>query len=63
MFILASLSVTNIALLGISAFIIYVGFGLTTVLTTIFLADTVDYGELKTGQRNERLYFQCKLSL
>ncbi len=60
LFILASLSVTNIALLGISAFIIYVGFGLTTVLTTIFLADTVDYGELKTGQRNESVVFSMQ---
>lgn len=60
LFILASLSVTNIALLGISAFIIYVGFGLTTVLTTIFLADAVDYGELKTGQRNESVVFSMQ---
>lgn len=60
LFTLASLSATNIVLLGISAFIIYVGFGLTTVLTTIFLADTVDYGELKTGQRNESVVFSMQ---
>lgn len=60
LFILATLNQTSIFLLGLSAFIIYIGFGLVTVLTTIFLADTVDYGEWKTGQRNESVVFSMQ---
>ena len=36
------------------------GFGLATVLTTIFLADTVDYGEYKNGQRSESVIFSLQ---
>ncbi|SDB03844.1 melibiose permease [Streptococcus henryi] len=60
LFLLASLHQTSIIFLGLSAFIIYIGFGLVTVLTTIFLADTVDYGEWKTGQRNESVVFSMQ---
>lgn len=60
LFVLGSLKITNIVLLGISAFIIYIGFGLATVLTTVFLADSVDYGEWKTGQRNESVIFSMQ---
>ncbi|MDO4459047.1 MAG: glycoside-pentoside-hexuronide (GPH):cation symporter [Clostridia bacterium] len=60
LFLLGTFSVTNVALLGVSAFIIYIGFGLATVLTTIFLADTVDYGEWKNGKRNESVIFSMQ---
>lgn len=60
LFALATLNQTSIIYLGLSAFIIYIGFGLVTVLTTIFLADTVDYGEWKTGQRNESVIFSMQ---
>jgi melibiose permease len=60
LFILGTLQITNIVLLAVCAFIIYIGFGLATVLTTIFLADTVDYGEWKTGQRNESVIFSMQ---
>ncbi len=60
LFALATLNQTSIIYLGLSAFIIYIGFGLVTVLTTIFLADTVDYGEWKTGQRNESIIFSMQ---
>lgn len=60
LFILGSLKMKNITLLGITAFIIYIGFGLATVLTTVFLADTVDYGEWKTGQRSESVIFSMQ---
>ena len=60
LFVLSSLSITNVILLGLCAFIIYIGFGLATVLTTIFLADTVDYGEWKNGKRNESVIFSMQ---
>lgn len=60
LFVLGSLKITNIPLLGVSAFIIYIGFGLATVLTTIFLADSVDYGEYKTGRRSESVIFSMQ---
>ena len=60
LFILGSLNITNIVLLAVAAAVIFVGFGLATVLTTIFLADTVDYGEWKSGQRNESVIFSLQ---
>lgn len=60
LFLLGCLNVKNILLLCIAAIIIFIGFGLATVLTTIFLADTVDYGEYKNGQRNESVTFSLQ---
>ncbi|HWT73906.1 MAG TPA: glycoside-pentoside-hexuronide (GPH):cation symporter [Mobilitalea sp.] len=60
LFLLGTLSVTNIILLSIAAIIIFFGFGLATVLTTVFLADTVDYGEWKTKQRSESVIFSMQ---
>lgn len=60
LFILSMIGVKNVVLLSVTAFIIYIGFGLATVLTTVFLADTVDYGEYKTGQRNESVIFSMQ---
>jgi len=60
MFILGMLHMNNIVLLCIAAMVIFFGFGLATVLTTIFLADTVDYGEWKNGQRSESVIFSLQ---
>lgn len=60
LFVLGTLHITNIVLLAIAAMIIFAGFGLATVLTTIFLADTVDYGEWKNHQRNESVVFSLQ---
>lgn len=60
LFVLSALGVRNVPLLCIAAAVIYIGFGLATVLTTIFLADTVDYGEYKTGARNESVIFSMQ---
>lgn len=60
LFLLGSLHMTNMILLAIAAVIIFIGFGLATVLTTIFLADTVDYGEWKNGQRGESVVFSLQ---
>ena len=60
LFILGILNNQNIILLCIAAIIIFFGFGLATVLTTIFLADTVDYGQWKNNQRNESVVFSLQ---
>ncbi|HOO27732.1 MAG TPA: glycoside-pentoside-hexuronide (GPH):cation symporter [Lachnospiraceae bacterium] len=60
LFILGTLNITNLILLCIAAIIIFCGFGLATVLTTIFLADTVDYGEWKNHARNESVVFSLQ---
>jgi melibiose permease len=60
LFLLGTLHITNIFFLCIAAIIIYFGFGLATVLTTVFLADTVDYGEWKTKQRSESVIFSMQ---
>jgi len=60
LFVLATRNITNIILLVLAAVIIYFGFGLATVLTTVFLADTVDYGQYKHGQRCESVIFSMQ---
>lgn len=60
LFGLSMMGVRAVAPLAATAFVIYIGFGLATVLTTVFLADTVDYGEYKTGQRNESVVFSMQ---
>ncbi len=60
LFILGTMKNSNLILLCIAAIIIYFGFGLATVLTTVFLADTVDYGEWKTKQRSESVIFSMQ---
>ncbi|MBK5253443.1 MAG: melibiose:sodium transporter MelB [Peptostreptococcaceae bacterium] len=60
LFILGILNIQNIILLCLAAAVIFFGFGMATVLTTIFLADTVDYGEWKNGQRNESVVFSLQ---
>lgn len=41
-------------------FILFLGFGLSQVLGTVMLADTVDYGEKKLGFRNEGIIFSLQ---
>lgn len=60
LFAMAMAGVRAVAPLAATAFVIYIGFGLATVLTTVFLADTVDYGECKTGRRNESVVFSMQ---
>ncbi len=60
LFVLGMLNIANLVLLCIAAIIIFIGFGLATVLTTIFLADTVDYGQWKNKTRNESVIFSMQ---
>ncbi len=47
-------------LLFIPGFLVFAGFGMLTVLVTIFLANTVDYGEVKNGSREESVIFSMQ---
>ena len=40
--------------------LIYVGYGMLNVIMTIFLSDSVDYGELKNGTREEAVIFSMQ---
>ena len=60
LFILGIFNNQNILVLSMAAVIIFIGFGLATVLTTIFLADTVDYGEYKNSHRTESIIFSMQ---
>ncbi len=50
----------SVVLLFIPGFFIFAAFGMLTVLTTVFLANTVDYGELKNGRRDESVIFSMQ---
>lgn len=54
------MNITSIFALFIPAFFIFVAFGMLTVLTTVFLADTVDYGEWKNHRRDESVIFSMQ---
>lgn len=53
-------SMTNVFILFVPAFFIFAANGMLLVLTTIFLANTVDYGELKNGRRDESVIFSMQ---
>lgn len=53
-------NMTNIYLLFIPGFLIFAAFGFQTVLTTVFLANTIDYGELKNQRRDESVIFSMQ---
>ncbi|MBO4374683.1 MAG: MFS transporter [Lachnospiraceae bacterium] len=50
----------NIYIYFIPAFFVFSAFGMLTVLTTVFLANTVDYGELKNNRRDESVIFSMQ---
>lgn len=58
--ILAFTNMSNIFLLLIPGFFIFAANGMLTVLTTVFLANTVDYGELKNKRRDESVIFSMQ---
>lgn len=47
-------------MLMVPGVMIFVANGILTVLTTVFLANTVDYGEVKTGHREESVIFSMQ---
>ncbi len=60
LFVLTLTNMSNIYLLFIPGFFIFTAFGMLTVLTTVFLANTVDYGELKNRRRDESVIFSMQ---
>ena len=58
--ILAFTNMSNVFILFVPAFFIFAANGVLQVLTTIFLANTVDYGELQNGRRDESVIFSMQ---
>jgi len=58
--VLACTNMKNIFLLLVPGFFIFAANGILTVLTTVFLANTVDYGQLKNGRRDESVIFSMQ---
>ncbi len=58
--ILASTTMSNVYLLFIPGFFIFAANGMLAVITTVFLANTVDYGELKNNRRDESVIFSMQ---
>lgn len=52
--------VTNVYFLLVPAFLIMSAFGMLNVIVTVFLANTVDYGELKNKRRDESVIFSMQ---
>ena len=57
---LAFTNMSNVYLLFIPGFFIFAANGMLSVLTTVFLANTVDYGELKNKRRDESVIFSMQ---
>ena len=57
---LAFTNMSNVFVLFVPGFCIFAANGMLTVITTVFLANTVDYGELKNGRRDESVIFSMQ---
>ena len=53
-------SMNSVWLLFIPGFFIFATNGINAILTTVFLANTVDYGELKNNRRDESVIFSMQ---
>ncbi len=53
-------NIAGVFVLFIPAFFIFGANGMLSVLTTIFLANTVDYGEIKNNRRDESVIFSMQ---
>ncbi|MCQ2516936.1 MAG: glycoside-pentoside-hexuronide (GPH):cation symporter [Saccharofermentans sp.] len=53
-------SMKSVYVLFVPAFFIFAANGVLQVLTTVFLANTVDYGQLKNGRRDESVIFSMQ---
>ncbi len=58
--ILSFTNMSSVYLLFIPGFLVFAAFGMLTVLTTVFLANTVDYGELRNNRRDESVIFSMQ---
>ena len=60
LFALMFTSMTNVYILFVPGFFIFAANGVLQVLTTVFLANTVDYGDLKNNRRDESVIFSMQ---
>ncbi len=60
LFAIAFINMSNVFILFIPGFFIFAANGVLQVLTTVFLANTVDYGDLKNGRRDESVIFSMQ---
>ena len=58
--ILTFTSMSSVFILFLPAFFIFAANGMLSVITTVFLANTVDYGELKNKRRDESVIFSMQ---
>ena len=58
--IISFTNTSNVLFLLIPAFFIMASLGVLNVIITIFLANTVDYGELKNNRRDESVIFSMQ---
>ncbi len=58
--VLAFTSMSSVFVLFVPAFFIFSANGMLSVITTVFLANTVDYGELKNDRRDESVIFSMQ---
>ena len=57
---LAFTNMSNVFILFIPGFLIFAASGIMNILTTVFLANTVDYGYLKNKRRDESVIFSMQ---
>ena len=60
LFAIAFINMSNVYILFIPGFFIFAANGVLQILTTIFLANTVDYGEMKNNRRDESVVFSMQ---
>ena len=53
----------SLALLCVPGVVVFACNGMLSVLTTLFLSNSVDYGQLKTGRREESVIFSMQTFL
>ncbi|GHT79189.1 melibiose:sodium transporter MelB [Spirochaetia bacterium] len=59
-YILFFFSPMNIFIIGIAGVLIFVGQAFIQILMLMFLADTIEYGQWKSGKRNESITFSVQ---
>lgn len=60
LYLVGRLAGNNIVLLAAAGVVLFFGFGFSLVLTSVMIADAVDYGEYKLGSRNEGIVFSMQ---
>lgn len=60
LFVIMCMNPGSVFALFVPAFFVFMAFGMLTVLTTVFLANSVDYGEYKNNRRDESVIFSMQ---